>query len=201
MAREGLTPKQEMFVQGRFKGLSQREAYKGAFNAENMKDATIDRRAFDLANKGKIEARLKQLQDEFKERNMVTKDRVLEELAKIGFADIKDFLDYRTEQSVVGADIEGRPAIDYRPIIEVKDSSKVDGTLISEVSIGKDGTFKFKLHDKMAALEKMGKTLGMFVEKSENKNLNVDTDLAAANNMTDAEIAAELEKLGFKKVN
>jgi len=36
-----LTPKQEKFVQGLFSGLSQREAYKQAYNAVNMKDTTI----------------------------------------------------------------------------------------------------------------------------------------------------------------
>ena len=44
-----LTVKQEKFVQGLFKGLTQREAYKQAFNTENMKDATIDNNAYKLA--------------------------------------------------------------------------------------------------------------------------------------------------------
>ena len=40
-----LTPKQEMFVQALIAGKSQREAYKEAYNATNMKDETIDVRA------------------------------------------------------------------------------------------------------------------------------------------------------------
>lgn len=38
----------------------------------------------------------------------------------------------------------------------------MDGRAISEVSLFKDGTFKFKLHDKLKALELLGKHLGMF---------------------------------------
>ena len=79
-----LTIKQEKFVQGLFAGLSQREAYKQAFNCENMKDETIDKRACELASKGKIRGRLTELQDELKERNMVTVEKVLTELAKVG---------------------------------------------------------------------------------------------------------------------
>ena len=40
-----LTPKQEAFVQALIAGKSQREAYKEAYNAANMKDETIDVRA------------------------------------------------------------------------------------------------------------------------------------------------------------
>jgi len=81
-----LTPKQEKFVQGLFAGLSQREAYKRAYNCENMKDETIDKKACELAKQGKIRGRLTEFQDELKERNMVTVEKVLTELAKVGFA-------------------------------------------------------------------------------------------------------------------
>jgi phage terminase small subunit len=81
---------------------------------------------------------------------------------------MKDFLEFRTAKTVVDHDrITGEPIIDYAQILNVKDSDEVDGSLISEVSISKDGTFKFKLHDKLNALEKAGKHLGMFIEKHE----------------------------------
>ena len=40
----------------------------------------------ELAKQGKIRRRLTELQDELKERNMVTVEKVLTELAKVGFA-------------------------------------------------------------------------------------------------------------------
>lgn len=47
-----LTPKQEKFVQGLIKGLSQRNAYRQAYNVENMKANSIDVKASNLfANK------------------------------------------------------------------------------------------------------------------------------------------------------
>ena len=61
-----LTPKQEKFVQGIVSGkLSQREAYKQAYNATKMKDETIDKKASLLFSKGEIRGRYDQLIEEY----------------------------------------------------------------------------------------------------------------------------------------
>jgi phage terminase small subunit len=83
MTMKGLTPKQEKFVQGLFKGLSQREAYKQAYNAENMKDNTIDRHAYTLASDDKIKTRLKELQLKLEEQNIITVGWVLNNLKEV----------------------------------------------------------------------------------------------------------------------
>jgi len=165
--KDKLTIKQEKYAQGLFSGLSQREAYKQAYDCENMTDKTIDEAACRGAADCKVIARVNELQDELKYRNMATTERVLTEYAKIGFADIKDFLAFRTEKTVVDHDEEGQPIYGYKQIVEVKPSEEIDGTMVNEVSIGRDGTLKFKLHDKKAALDMIGKHLGMFTEKME----------------------------------
>lgn len=175
----GLTVKQEKFVQGLFSGLSQREAYKQAFNTEKMLAKTIDEAACKLAKTSKIATRLSELTNELKDRNMVTAEKVLAELAKIGFADIKQFLRYGTEKVRVGTDDEGNPVFRYNQVVDAKSSDEVDGTLVSEVIISKDGTFKFKLHDKMAALDKMGKHLGLFSDKEASTN-DIKSDIDRA---------------------
>ena len=162
-----LTIKQEKFCQGLFAGLKQREAYIQAYNCEKMKDATIDRNAHELVKSSKIATRIQELTNELKDRNMITVEEILAEYKKIGKSDIKDYLEYRTEKAQVDTTDDGIPIYEYRQIVNTKPSKDVDGTLISEVSIGRDGTFKFKLHDKLNALEKMGKHLGMFIDKSE----------------------------------
>lgn len=102
----------------------------------------------------------------------ISAERVLEEYAKIAFADIKDFLRYGTEKTVVGYTGDGQPVVEYRQVVDAKPSEEVDGTLINEVSIGKDGTFKFKLHDKKGALDMVGKHLGMFTD-----NININGNM------------------------
>ena len=67
---ENLTPKQEKFVMALINGMSQRQAYKFAYDAENMKDTTIDTRACRLFKSGKIQLRYNQLIKE-KQQNIL----------------------------------------------------------------------------------------------------------------------------------
>ncbi len=184
-----MTPKQEKFAQGLFTGLSQREAYRRAYSAEGMKDETIDRQACVLASNPKVAARVAELTEELKDRNMITVERILAEYSKIGFADIKDFLSFKTVKTVNRdlAALTGQSVTEYKTIVDVKNSDEVDGSLISEVSINQRGTFTFKLHDKMAALEKMGKYLGMFKDNINHEGtLNISVDIME--NLSDDEL-------------
>ncbi|MBP3930229.1 MAG: HNH endonuclease [Peptostreptococcaceae bacterium] len=61
---ENLTPKQEKFIMALINGMSQRQAYKFAYNAENMKNHTIDKRACELFKKDNVQAKYKQLINE-----------------------------------------------------------------------------------------------------------------------------------------
>lgn len=56
-----LTDKQEKFVQGLMKGLSQREAYKQAYSTSKMKESTIDEKACILLKNDKVRARFEDL--------------------------------------------------------------------------------------------------------------------------------------------
>ena len=56
-----LTAKQEAFAQGLANGLSQADAYRAAYDAENMKDNSIYRKAHDLMENVKITARVAEL--------------------------------------------------------------------------------------------------------------------------------------------
>lgn len=168
-----LTDKQEKFVQELIKGKSQREAYKIAYPASlKWNENSIDNKACLLLKNAKVMQRYEDLKNKVikraEEECIVTATEVLAELKRIGFADIKDFLSFKTAKTVVGYDEEtDEPITDYRQIIDMLESDQVDGRAIQEVSISAKGVFSFKLHDKMAALDKMGKHLGMFKDKVE----------------------------------
>lgn len=66
-----LNAKQEMFVQNLVKGMSQREAYKKAYNATYDPKA-IDSKACNLFNSDKIQARYKELMKEIKDQSIMT---------------------------------------------------------------------------------------------------------------------------------
>lgn len=176
-----LTIKQEKYAQGLFAGLTQREAYKQAYNADNMTDAVIDVKASELANSGKIKVRIDQLTQELAERNMVTKEKVLSELAHIAFDDISNYLRFYP-------DAEGNIKM------EIKDSETIDTRAVSEVSIGKDGQFKFKVYCKDNALVQLGKHLGMFVDRVESNNTNTNIEVQLTEEERKQRIA-ELRKI------
>lgn len=78
-----LTPKQEKFVRNLIQGMSQREAYKNSYDAENMTDKTIDENACRLFNDSKIKARYKELQDRLEDATIMTAKERLEYLTEV----------------------------------------------------------------------------------------------------------------------
>ena len=159
--------------------MTQREAYKQSYDASKMTNKSIDEKACELAANVKVSSRLKELTDSVAKRNTVTVEKIIAEYAKIGFADIKDFLEFETAKTIVSYDDDGTPIIDYKQIVNLKPSKEVDGSLINEISIGKDGTLKFKLHDKKGTLDSMAKHLGMFVDKVEQTTVDLTKSLTA----------------------
>ena len=67
-----LTAKQEKFIQGIVRGLTQRQAYKEAYNTENMQDDTIDKEACLLFNNPKIAERYNELLKELQDKSIMS---------------------------------------------------------------------------------------------------------------------------------
>lgn len=84
-------------------------------------------------------------------RTEVTQDRVIAELAAIGFAKATDY-----------AEIEG-------PMVTIKPTADLTPEQAAAVAGIEQGNFgiKVKLYDKVRALELLGKHLGMFADKVE----------------------------------
>jgi phage terminase small subunit len=79
----GLTPKQERFCIEFFRCGNASEAYRIAYDAEKMTDATINRKAFEVLDNGKITARLDELKSAVAKKVTVTKERAIEVLSNI----------------------------------------------------------------------------------------------------------------------
>jgi len=75
-----LTAKEEKFVQGLISGLSQRQAYKSAYNTSRMKEKTIDEKACRMFKIDKIRARYQELLKKSEEKAIYTKEKLLNEL-------------------------------------------------------------------------------------------------------------------------
>ena len=75
-----LTIKEEIFVQRRIEGYSQTEAYRFAFNCENMKDKTVTEKASKLMAKDNVRARYEELLNEHKNKALYTREEAVNDL-------------------------------------------------------------------------------------------------------------------------
>jgi phage terminase small subunit len=106
-----------------------------------------DSGASHLASSSKVKARVDELISASASKAGVTVDRIVAELAKIGFSDIRRALDW----GMTVPDADGNS----RQFVALKDSKDVDddtAATVSEVWQTNQG-IRLKFHDKMAALE------------------------------------------------
>jgi phage terminase small subunit len=107
------------------------------------------------------------------ERPGVTRARIVDELAAIAFSDIRKVVSWRPEMTVIeaeeGAEGEegGRAVVSRVTVVDSATLEPETAAAVAEVSQGATGALKVKMHDKSAALEKLGRTLGMFKDRVE----------------------------------
>jgi phage terminase small subunit len=110
-----------------------------------------------------VQEELSKQQSKVAERLEITKDRIVDELAKIGFSNMLDYM---------RAGPDGDPYLDFSGL------TRDQAAALSEVTVEdfKDGRgedardvrrVKFKLHDKKGALVDLAKMLGFVIEKHE----------------------------------
>lgn len=161
-----LTPKQKIFCDEYLVDLNATRAYKAAYK-NIKKDETARTNGSRLLTNANVKSYIDKRMKDREKRTEIKQDDVVKEFASIANDDIKNYLSFRTEKVFVGYDSDGLPVQDYRTIINMKDSDDINTKNISEISIGKDGQFKFKLYERDNALIQLGKHLGMFKDKVE----------------------------------
>ena len=170
----------------RGKGLTDKQAafareYVIDFNASaaalraGYSQRTAGRIAAELMQDARVQAEIQRLTAAKAARASMEADEVVEQLANIIRADISDVLTWGMAEV---EDAEGLPvtlpngqAI-MRPTISIIDSSSLPRSItgaIAEVSMTDKGTFKVKMHDKGAAIEKLMRHLGMFEKDNKQK--------------------------------
>lgn len=156
-------PKHERLCQEYLIDLNQTEAAKRAKYSAN----TAAQQASRLFNNVKIQARIAELMAQRNERTRVTQDRVVKELAMLGFSDLQNYI---TIDALTGAiqakGFEDMPPNESRALKAIKEDRA-----IKEDANGKGVTVydkvSFVMHDKIRALEILARHLGMLVERHE----------------------------------
>lgn len=78
-----LTPKKEAFAQAVASGMTQADAYRTAYNAENMKPETIASKASILMADGNVRARVDELRAPIAEKAQITLESHLDDLLRL----------------------------------------------------------------------------------------------------------------------
>ena len=102
-----LTAKQEKYVQNLVKGMTQRQAYKDAYDAENMTDKTIDNEAHLLLKRQEIAERYQELLDQTADDTILSvkeKRRMYKEFAKDKTLSMTDRLKAMDQDSKLGGE-------------------------------------------------------------------------------------------------
>lgn len=166
-----LTPKQERFVAEYLLDLNATQAAIRAGYSERTAYSQGQR----LLKNVEVQEAIAKGQQKTADKLEVTKERIVEELAKIGFANMQDYM---------RANHDGDPVLDFSGL------TRDQAAALSEVTVEdfKDGRgedardvrrIKFKLHDKKGALVDLAKMLGFMVDKVEHSgeiNLTVSSE-------------------------
>lgn len=143
-----LTDKQKLFCIYYIKYFNATKAYKKAYGC-NYNVANAE--GYKLLVKPCVKAEIEKLKRNKLNRVMLSEDDIFQRYMDIAFADITDFVEFGKKEIEVINDIGVTETVEIN-YVDFMDHKEVDGTLISEVSKGKDGV-KIKLQDKMKALQ------------------------------------------------
>lgn len=152
-----MTEKQKRFADEFIVSLNGAEAYSKVYSNCQSPYATSSRL---LADK-EIQQYISERVGEITAKLELKQEIVIEELVKVAFANIKDYLSFNEDG------------------VSFKNSDNIDGSVVSEVSsvkiitksseneITEKVSLKLKLHDKMKALDNLGKYFKLFTDKVE----------------------------------
>jgi phage terminase small subunit len=129
-----LTTKQELFIQGLIKGYSQREAYKMAYEADNMKNESIDVKASNLFKQDKIRLRYEELKNELKEKAFYTVEKANDDL---------NWIKLKAKEDIEAKGIKQANANTY--LGAVKQQIELNGITIKEAKADIDNIIKFEI--------------------------------------------------------
>ncbi|MFC2524999.1 MAG: terminase small subunit [Selenomonas noxia] len=153
-----LTPKQMRFVDEWLIDFNGKQAAIRAGYSAKTAEATAAR----LLRNVKVQAEISRRQKDLQRRTEVTQDRVVKELARVAFADATD---YACIETYMYENKDG--TLSPLQAVSPKDTGALSDdqrAAIAGIKQGANG-IEIKLHDKIKALELLGRHIGMFNDK------------------------------------
>lgn len=178
MNNKELTDKQRMFCVYYIRCFNATKSYQKAYestydvaNSEGYKLLVIPR----------IKAQIDKLKHNKLNKALLSEEDIFQKMIDIAFADITDFINFGT------IEVDEGETTKVHSYMNFKETYEVDGTLINEISRGKDGV-KVRLQDKMRALEWLADRMDLIPTLSEEK-LDIEKSKVQVMSENEGEIA------------
>lgn len=155
-----LTPKQVRFVE---EYLVDNNATQAAIRA-GYAERTANEQGSRLLAKSNVQALVEQKRGALAKKTEVSAERVIAEYCKVAFADMANYVMIDQKSGEVRLDFGKIPAGGTAAIAEITQEEYMDGAGDDARPVKRT---KFKLYDKLRALDALGKHLGLFIEKQE----------------------------------
>lgn len=186
-----LTDKQRLFCVYYIRSFNATKAYQKAYECSYE---IAMRSGSRMLRNVEVKEEILRLKQERLNREFLSESDIFQKYMDIAFADITDYMTFGTEEVPVMAmygpvkikDPETGEEKQLTKIVNTvrfKDSSEVDGTILSEVKQGKDGA-SIKLSDRMKALQWLSDHMNMATEEQKAKiaQIKAQTDKLTGNN-------------------
>lgn len=168
MSNDDLTDKQRLFCIYYSKSFNATKSYQKAYGCDYMSACASGPR---LLENVKVREEIMRLKEMAYSKALLKPEDIFQKYMDIAFSDITDYLTFGQEEvPVMGAfgpvvDKEtGETLTKIVNTVKFRESSDVDGTIISEVKQGKDGA-SIKLADRMKALDWLTDHMDMATEE------------------------------------
>jgi phage terminase small subunit len=181
-----LTPKQEKFAEEYLVDLNALRAYRAAYpNCKSDNAAGVE--GHRLLKNPKIADYVRKRMQDRQDRTEITQDRVLKEYAKLGFFDPRKLFNADgSPREIADLDDDTAAAIAGLDVLEVYEGTGADRVFTGYIK-------KYKIANKIGALDSMAKHLGLFIDRQEVSGPDggpIHMKISRTASMTDAELEA-----------
>lgn len=186
MENPDLTDKQRLFCLHYVKCFNATKAYQKAYGVDYP---TANAHGYEMLLNVVIKDEISRLKQNRLNRAMLSEDDIFQKYMDIAFADITDYLQFGNVE-IEGIDSDGNQYTKIVSTVNLKNDYEVDGTLLNEVSKGKEGV-KVKLSDRMKALDWLADHMDLATDEQRAKVENLKANTARL--LEDEESDDELE--------
>lgn len=184
--KNGLTPREEAFARAYVEESGNASAaFRRVVDTSGWKDQSVWTAASALLNNDKVHSRVLQLQEQLTAKLDLTSEKVLREMALLGFANMLDYIQTQEDGSAY-IDLSKLTREQAAAISEVTSEVYMEGQGEDAKPVKRT---KFKLADKKGPLELLGRQFGLFKQQQEHTGKNGGPIQVETKEVTDLELA------------